>query len=179
MTEPTSSHQHSGHSASSAASHGNDSHGHGAGEHGHGGVGKYILVFLALCVLTSASFFTVSPLWPFHDTPAVGWTFMMAVSCTKAMLVISFFMHLIWEANWKYVLTIPASIMSIFLVLMLVPDVGERTLHYSSSRWLHAAQPRAAAAHGDHGDHESHGDDGHADHPPGESAGEGGGAASH
>jgi cytochrome c oxidase subunit 4 len=111
-------------------------------QHGHGGVGKYLLVFLALCVLTSASFFTVSPLWPFHDTPQVGWMFMMAVSCTKAMLVISFFMHLIWEANWEYVLTIPATIMSIFLVMMLVPDIGERTMHYSGARWLHAAQPR-------------------------------------
>ena len=33
---------------------------------------------------------------------------MMAVSCTKAMLVILFFMHVKYEANWKYVLTIPA-----------------------------------------------------------------------
>ena len=32
------------------------------------------------------------------------------------MLVIMFFMHLMWEANWKYVLTIPASMMSIFLL---------------------------------------------------------------
>ena len=32
---------------------------------------------------------------------------MMAVSCTKAMLVILFFMHVKYEANWKYVLTIP------------------------------------------------------------------------
>ena len=35
---------------------------------------------------------------------------MMAVSCTKAMLVILFFMHVKYEANWKYVLTIPAGI---------------------------------------------------------------------
>ena len=35
------------------------------------------------------------------------WAFMMAVSCTKAMLVILFFMHVKYEANWKYVLTIP------------------------------------------------------------------------
>ena len=40
--------------------------------------------------------------------PQVGWAFMMAVSCTKAMLVILFFMHVKYEANWKYVLTIPA-----------------------------------------------------------------------
>ena len=51
---------------------------------------------------------------------------MMAVSCTKAMLVILFFMHLKWEANWKWVLTIPATFMSMLLVFMLVPDVGWR-----------------------------------------------------
>jgi cytochrome c oxidase subunit IV len=57
------------------------------------------------------------------------------------MLVILFFMHVLWEANWKYVLTIPASMMSIFLLLMLVPDIGRRTDRYSSERWLHAAEP--------------------------------------
>ena len=51
---------------------------------------------------------------------------MMAVSCVKTMLVVLFFMHLLWEANWKYVLTIPAAMMSLFLVIMLVPDVGCR-----------------------------------------------------
>ena len=64
--------------------------------------------------------------WPFHDEPKVSWTFMMAVSCTKAMLVILFFMHVKYEANWKYVLTIPAAFMSVFLGLMLIPDVGMR-----------------------------------------------------
>ena len=72
---------------------------------------------------------------------------MMAVSCTKAMLVIMFFMHLLWEANWKWVLTIPATFMSIFLMLMLVPDIGMRQnngyARYSAERWLYAADPPA------------------------------------
>jgi cytochrome c oxidase subunit 4 len=109
----------------------------------HGGLAKYIYVFLALCVLTGASFFTYSDAWPFHDQPQVGWAFMMAVSCTKAMLVILFFMHVKYEANWKYVLTIPAGMMSIFLLLMLVPDIGLRMNHYSEERRLHAGQPIA------------------------------------
>jgi hypothetical protein len=70
------------------------------------------------------SFFTYSSYWPFGKH--VAWVFMIAISCTKAMLVIMFFMHLLWEANWKWVLTIPASFMSIFLMLMLVPDIGMR-----------------------------------------------------
>jgi cytochrome c oxidase subunit 4 len=52
-----------------------------------------------------------------------------------------FFMHLIWEANWKYVLTIPAMFMSIFLVLMLVPDVGLRLHHISEERARYMAVP--------------------------------------
>ena len=137
-----------------------DSHAGDAHDHGHGGTGKYWLVFVALCVLTTMSFFTYSDLWPFHDTPAVGWVFMMAVSCTKAMLVISFFMHLIWEANWKYVLTVPASIMSIFLCIALVGDIGRRTHFYSEERWLHSAEPGEERLHAKHAEHEKSHDEG-------------------
>jgi cytochrome c oxidase subunit 4 len=115
----------------------------------HGGIGKYLLVFVALCVLTGASFFTYSRYWPFDKH--VAWAFMIAISCTKAMLVIMFFMHLLWEANWKWVLTVPASCMSIFLLLMLVPDVGMRQNNgyasYSYTRYVYAADPPAEVAH--------------------------------
>ena len=85
---------------------------HDGDDHGHGGVGKYLIVFAALIVLTGASFFTYTHYWPFKEDKHVTWAFMMAVSCTKAMLVIMFFMHLLWEANWKWVLTIPAAAVS-------------------------------------------------------------------
>lgn len=111
----------------------------------HGGLAKYIAVFVALCVLTAISF-AVGSNETIMATPAIGWTIMMAVSCCKALLVMLFFMHLIWEANWKYVLTIPASIMSIFLLLMLFPDILGRTRHYSQARWRHAATPEVLAA---------------------------------
>ena len=117
-----------------------DDHDHNSHDHGHGGIGKYLLVFLALCGLTTMSFLTYSPFWPWRDQPHVGWAFMMAVSCTKAMLVVLFFMHVFWEANWKYVLTIPAAMMAIFLALMLVPDVGMRTRMVSQERALHMAR---------------------------------------
>jgi cytochrome c oxidase subunit 4 len=86
------------------------------------------------------SFLTYSSVWPWRDQPHVGWAFMMAVSCTKAMLVVLFFMHVFWEANWKYVLTIPAAMMAIFLALMLVPDVGMRNRMVSQERALHMAR---------------------------------------
>jgi cytochrome c oxidase subunit 4 len=113
---------------------------HGAGD-GHGGIGKYLLVFLALCALTTMSFFTYSSLWPWKNEPHVGWAFMMAVSCTKALLVVLFFMHVFWEANWKYVLTIPAAMMAIFLAIMLIPDVGLRTRMVAQEREIHMARP--------------------------------------
>ena len=122
---------------------GHDEHGqngHDHNSHGHGGIGKYLLVFLALCGLTTMSFLTYSSVWPWRDQPHVGWAFMMAVSCTKAVLVVLFFMHVFWEANWKYVLTIPAAMMAIFLALMLVPDVGMRTRMVSQERALRMAR---------------------------------------
>ncbi len=122
---------------SSAAGH---EHGHAAGhdEHHGGSLRTFGLVFAGLLALTVCSFLSAQI---FHSTPVVSWTIMMAISCAKAMLVISFFMHLIWEANWKYVLTIPASFMSLLLVLLLIPDVARRTNKYSEERWRNAAQP--------------------------------------
>ncbi|MCC7085103.1 MAG: cytochrome C oxidase subunit IV family protein [Pirellulales bacterium] len=121
----------------------------GHGVHSHEAhtvnIAKYIYVFIALCFLTGCSFFTYSRYWPWHDQPQVGWAFMMAVSCTKAMLVILFFMHVLYEANWKFVLTIPAAMMSIFLILMLVPDIGMRLRTASEERLYHMAEQRAAA----------------------------------
>ncbi len=139
-------------------------HDHPAGnghDHAHGGLGKYIAVFLALCVLTTMSFLTYSAAWPWRDQPQVGWAFMLAVSCTKAMLVVLFFMHVWWEANWKYVLTIPAAMMALFLVIMLIPDIGLRNRMVSQERALHMARPsdlllleRAAA--GGHSESSAH-----------------------
>jgi cytochrome c oxidase subunit 4 len=119
-------------------------------EHDHGGIGKYLVVFAALCLLTLCSFVTYFDFWRQHVPYEVSRALMMAVSCTKAMLVIMFFMHLLWEANWKWVLTIPASFMSIFLGLMLVPDIGWRQdngfARYSRDRLLFAADPPAVEA---------------------------------
>ena len=113
----------------------------GHGDHAHGGLGKYLVVFAVLCFLTTMSFFTYSAAWPWRDQPHVGWAFMMAVSCMKALLVVLFFMHVWWEANWKYVLTIPAAMMAVFLVIMLVPDIGMRNRMVSQERALHMARP--------------------------------------
>lgn len=115
--------------------------------HAPGGLGKYLAVFVALCVLTAISYAVGNSQTLRENSPGMMWAMMMAVSCAKALLVIMFFMHLMWEANWKYVLTIPASLMSIFLLLMLVPDIGRRTEKYADDRWLHAPVPQQPHGH--------------------------------
>jgi len=130
--------------------------------HAPGGLMKYLAVFVALCVLTAISFAVGSSQTLRENSPGVMMAMMMAVSCAKAMLVILFFMHMMWEANWKYVLTIPASLMSMFLLLMLVPDIGRRVEKYAEERWLFAPVPQVHSAHapapaeGVHGDDHAH-----------------------
>jgi cytochrome c oxidase subunit 4 len=104
----------------------------------HGSASAYWAVFVALCLLTTLSFLTQASWWPFG--PAMSRILMMIVSCAKALLVILFFMHLKWETNWKWVMTIPASVMALFLMLMLIPDVGWRTSHYEEDRQRRAAR---------------------------------------
>ena len=116
-----------------------DSHSHDHDDHSHGGFGTYMGVFGGLIILTAVSFWLGNS--SLKDTmPISAWAGMMAVSCGKAMLVILFFMHLKWEANWKYVLTIPAAMMAIFLTIMLVPDIGLRNRMVSQERALHMAR---------------------------------------
>ena len=124
-------------------------HGHPEGaEHGPKGVGVYVMVAIGLVILTACSYWTYTPFWPFGENLAIKRTWMMAVSCTMAMLVIMFFMHLKWEANWKWVVTVPASLMSLLLVLALVPDVGMRMNYASRERLIYAAEQPEREAKG-------------------------------
>ena len=108
-------------------------------------------------LLSTLSFLTYFEFWRESVPAEISRAFMMAVSCTKAMLVIMFFMHLKWEANWKWVLTVPASVMSALLIFALVPDVGLRMRHASHERMKYTAEEPAeteqvADAHAeDHG----------------------------
>lgn len=115
--------------------------------HAPGGLMKYLAVFVALCALTGVSYAVGNSQTLRENSPVVMWAMMMAVSCAKAMLVILCFMHLWWEANWKYVLTIPASMMSMFLLLMLIPDIGRRVEKYAEERWFQAPIPQVHTAH--------------------------------
>lgn len=136
----------------------------------HGSLRTYVLVFVGLLILTALSFIVGNWHALKDKAPGVVWAFMMAVSVCKALLVILFFMHLKWEANWKYVLTVPCCIMSVFLVLMLVPDIGRRVRYYTVERESHATTPLRHyynfAIH-EGGDHPVHVGDEHLELPHG------------
>ena len=119
------------------AEHGHDAH---DAEHGHGSMKLYLSVFGALVVCTGISFAVGSSPMMEGELAWMGQVFMIAISCVKSLLVMLVFMHLVWEANWKYVLTIPASLMSVFLMCMLMPDVMLRTRRYAEERWRYAAE---------------------------------------
>jgi cytochrome c oxidase subunit 4 len=112
---------------------------HGGDDHPHVDRKVFILVFVILSGLTVISFVFGNYGTEMGLSKEMTWVAMMLVSCAKAGLVICCFMHLWWEANWKWVLTIPASLMSIFLVIMLIPDIGCRTNRYTDERWNNAA----------------------------------------
>lgn len=117
-------------------------------EHSHSHTKLFLQVFAALCVLTAISFGIANS--PLMGNKQFAWITMMVVSCAKAFLVISFFMHLRWERAWKWVLTIPAGIMAILLVLSLIPDIGMRTNRYNDDRWLHASDEQDSSLSDDH-----------------------------
>lgn len=98
-------------------------------------------VFCVLVMLTIASFVVGST--DLVSRQETKWAVMIGISVAKAAFVILFFMHFWWERSWKYLLTIPTSIMALILVVALIPDIMERVQHYSNSRLDHAARAGA------------------------------------
>ena len=103
-------------------------------------------IFCVLVVLTFASLIVGQ--FQLFEKQQTTWLVMLGISAAKASLVILFFMHFWWERSWKYLLTIPTTIMAVILVVALIPDVMERTKRYSESRWDHAAKPGVYLNHG-------------------------------
>lgn len=104
----------------------------------------FAMVFVMLLVLTAMSFWVANSY--LMENRTTGWAAMMAISTAKALLVILFFMHLWWEKSWKYVLTVPVTIIGVVLVLLLIPDVGNRFATYSKTRRAAAPEPADSGA---------------------------------
>ncbi|MFK7819373.1 MAG: cytochrome C oxidase subunit IV family protein [Planctomycetaceae bacterium] len=88
-------------------------------EQGH--TGPYFMVFIALCVCTALS--ALADVIQI-DNKLVLIVIVMAIATAKALFVLTYFMHLKFEGNWKLVLLAPTAVLAIGLPLALLPDIG-------------------------------------------------------
>jgi cytochrome c oxidase subunit 4 len=113
---------------------------------GHHNV-NYAIIFgiLCFCTLMSVAFDLVE-----MPNKIVLVILVMGVAVAKAMFVLTFFMHLKFEGNWKFVLLAPTCALAMGLPLALLPDVG---VHYYKQDvpQMHDAVTAhgAATAHGE------------------------------
>ena len=106
---------------------------------------NYFLVFLALCVCT-----IMSVAFDLIDADkVVVLVLVLSIATAKALFVMTYFMHLKFEGNWKFVLLAPTAILAMGLPLALLPDVGQ---HY----YFNVA-PQASMMPYSHGEGGSHG----------------------
>jgi cytochrome c oxidase subunit 4 len=101
-----------------------DTHAHAA-EHAHGPATTqpFLVVFGALCVFTAVSFIVNVFVRGEHIAPGTGFVIILAVAVVKALLVVTYFMHLKWDWGRLYFLIIPALVLAPMLVLALLPDL--------------------------------------------------------
>ena len=84
---------------------------------------NYLAVFIALCVCTAISIV----LDLVHLPKSLLVALVLAVAVAKATFVLTYFMHLKFEGNWKYIILAPTAILAVGLMVALAPDIG---LHY-------------------------------------------------
>lgn len=83
----------------------------------------YIVVFGALVVFTAVSF-----LVNFAERAGTvgresGFAIIMLVAVCKALLVGTFFMHLLFDWRRLYFMIIPVLVLGVMLVIVLLPDI--------------------------------------------------------
>lgn len=129
-----------------------------AHEDGHHSA-PYGMVFVALLVCT-----VLSALADVIDigNKAVLIVIVMSIAVAKALFVLTFFMHLKFEGNWKLVLLAPTAILAIGLPIALMPDISaEYYTNLAPQSGYHEHTPGAdhEGEPGEHG-HEEKGDGG-------------------
>ena len=98
-----------------------DSHEH---DNHHGpGFKAYMVVFVALSVFTLVSFVVNSQVRAGHLTSHMGFTLIMAVAVIKAVLVGTYFMHLIVDWGKLYFMIFPTFILAAMFIVVLLPDI--------------------------------------------------------
>lgn len=95
-----------------------DSH----GEHHGPTVKTYLAVFVALSVFTGVSFVCNSMARNQTITPQTSFTIILAVAVVKAVLVITYFMHVIVDWRKIYFLLVVTFILATMMMFVLMPD---------------------------------------------------------
>ena len=86
---------------------------------------NYFAIFIALCICTGLSI-----LFDLIQSESLRWVIVflvLSVAVAKALFVLTYFMHLKFEGNWKFIILLPTTILAIGLMVALTPDIG---LHY-------------------------------------------------
>jgi len=123
---------------------------------------NYFGVFIALCICTALS--VAFDLITLPKTLVV--VAVLAVAVAKALFVMTYFMHLKFEGNWKFVILLPTAILGVGLMIALAPDMA---MHYYTND---AAQAKMIG-HGDE-DGEGHGSSTESHDAPADNHGGGG-----
>lgn len=120
-----------------------------AHEDGHHNA-PYGMIFVALLVCTVLS--AVADLIDFGNK-AVVIVIVMSIALAKALFVLTYFMHLKFEGNWKLVLLAPTAILAFGLPIALMPDISaEYYTNLAPQAGYHEHTP--GVEHG--GDHAEH-----------------------
>jgi caa(3)-type oxidase subunit IV len=92
-------------------------------EHHTSNVKAYLVVFAALCVVTTISFLANMMVRAHIISPFTSFAIILGVAVFKATLVAMYFMHLI--SDWKkvYILIVPTLVLGPMLVIVLLPDI--------------------------------------------------------
>jgi cytochrome c oxidase subunit 4 len=111
---------------------------------------NYAIIFgiLCFCTLMSVVFDVVK-----IENKIVLIILVMGVAVAKAMFVLTYFMHLKFEGNWKFVLLAPTCALAMGLPLALLPDVGVHYYTQDVPQMYDAVSAHdAATAHGEETD---------------------------
>ncbi len=115
---------------------------HGYDDHGAHPHVNYFAIFIALCVCTG-----ISILLDLFEVRPLRWVIVflvLSVAVAKALFVLTYFMHLKFEGNWKFIILMPTTILAIGLMVALTPDIG---LHYYTPNVPQAIQSAPSAPH--------------------------------
>jgi cytochrome c oxidase subunit 4 len=96
---------------------------HHSEEHHGPGVKAYMIVFAALAVFTAISFVVNEFVRHGTFTKTTGLILILGVAVCKAVLVGTYFMHLIVDWKKLYYLIFPAFILGAMMITVLLPDV--------------------------------------------------------